>query len=371
MEYRPLGKTGLSVGVIGLGTEYLNKQPRETVVHVVKKAIQNGVNYIDLIFSFQEYLTNIAEALKGNREKVILACHLGSSERNGQYRKTRSLKECERVFLGTLSRLNTEYTDILNVHFVRTEKEYEKVKSKGIFDLAHKLKDEGLARVVGMSTHDPVVALNAAERGIVDVVMIQVNLANNAMPHRNEMLHICAREGVGVVAMKPFAAGKLFRKNRTVNISSYQTGWKSMKKKIPPAVTPIQCIHYILSQVGVSCIVPGVKNGEELDQALAYVNAGDEEKDFSLLLENFKEYITGECVYCNHCLPCPSSIDVGQIIRLLDTAQHGVTPGILKEYNTLGSKASDCVECGACVERCPFDVDVLSKMREAAALFEK
>ena len=370
MEYRFLGKTGLNVGVIGLGTEYLNKQPQENVVHTVKKALQSGVNYIDLVFNFSDYLDNFAAALQGHREDVILACHLGSSERNGQYRKTRSLKECERVFLGSLSRLNTDYADIVHVHFVRTEEEYEKVDSKGIFDLAHRLKEEGKARFVGMSTHNPVAAMKAAERGIVDVIMIQVNLANNAMPHRNEMLSVCAREGLGVIAMKPFASGKLFRKNKTVNISTYQTGWKSMKKKIP-VITPIQCIHYILSQAGVSCIVPGVKNGEELDAALAYLNAPDEEKDFSLLLEDFKEYITGECVYCNHCLPCPSSIDIGQINRLLDIGKKGLTARIKKEYETLGKRASDCIECGACTERCPFDVDVISRMREAAALFEQ
>ena len=222
-----------------------------------------------------------------------------------------------------------------------------------------------------MSTHNPVAAMKAAEGGIVDVVMIQVNLANNAMPHRNEMLSLCAREGVGVVAMKPFASGKLFRKNRTVNISSYQTGWKSMKKKIPRSITPVHCISYILSQVGVSCIVPGVKNVEELDVTLAYVDAKDEEKDFSGLLEDFKEYITGECVYCNHCLPCPSSIDVGQVNRLLDTAKQGVTTSIKREYTALDSRASACVECGVCTQRCPFDVDVISKMREAVALFEQ
>ncbi len=365
-----MGKTGLAVGVIGLGTEYLTRQPQESVVQVVQKAIQDGVNYIDLVFSFSGYLDNFAAAFKGNRDDVILACHLGSAEKNGQYRKTRSPKECEKVFLGVLSRLGTDYADIVNVHFVKTENEYEKVKSKGIFDLAHQLKKEGKARFVGMSTHDPVVAMNAAELGIVDVVMIQINLANNAMPRRNEMLSVCAREGVGVVAMKPFAGGRLFQKNRTVNISSYRTGWKSMKKKIPRAITPVLCTSYILSQVGVSCIVPGVRNVEQLEQVLAYVDATHEEKDFSCVLEDFKEYITGECVYCNHCLPCPSLIDVGQVIRLLDAGHQGVTARIREEYRTLDSRASDCVECGACQERCPFEVDVISKMREAAALFE-
>jgi len=370
MEYRNLGKTGLKVGVIGLGTEYLNKQPQETVISVVRKAITTGVNYIDLVFSFSEYLDNFRAALEGQREKVVLAVHLGSGEKNGQYRKTRSVKECEEIFSNVLSRLDIGYADIVNVHFVKSRKQYEEVLSKGVMDLAHQLKQEKRAKFVGMSTHDPFVAAQAAESGI-DVIMIQVNMANNSMPGRNEMLATCAREGVGLVAMKPFAGGKLLQENRTVNIAAYQTGWKSVKKKVPPRITPVQCLNYVLSQVGVSTTVPGVKNVEELNSILAFLDATEKEKDFSGLLSDFKEYVTGECVYCNHCLPCPSRIDIGQVIQMVDTAQQGVTKALQNAYSTLDAKASDCTECGACVERCPFDVDIILKMRKAATLFEK
>lgn len=370
MEYRDLGKTGLRVGAIGLGTEYLNRQPRETVGSVVHKAVEHGVNYIDLPFNFPAFLDNIGAALKGMREKVIITSHLGSAEKNGQYRKTRSVKECEKLFFDALSRLHTTYIDVANIHFVKNRKQWEEVLAKGIVDLALQLKQEGKARFIGISTHDPAVAVEAAQ-GNIDVVMIQVNMANNAMPGRNEMLAACTKEGVGVVAMKPFAGGKLLQKNRTVSIAAYQTGWKSLKKKIPPVITPVQCINYTLSQVGISTVVPGVKNVEELDSILAFLDATEEEKDFSGLLSEFKEYVTGECVYCNHCLPCPSYIEIGEIIRLLDTGQHSVTKDVQKRYDALSAKASDCIECGACTERCPFGVDIISKMNQCVALFEK
>lgn len=369
MEYRTLGKTGLKVSVIGLGTEYLNRQPPETVVSVVEKAVAEGVNYIDLIFSFSEYLHNFRTALAGKRDKVILACHLGSAEKDGQYRKTRDVRECEAVFLNVLSKLDIDYADILNIHFVKSEKQYNEVLEKGILDLAFTLKEEGKARFVGMSTHDPVVAMKAAQSGI-DVIMIQVNLANNAMPRRNEMLTVCAQNDVGIVAMKPFAGGKLLQKNRTVNIAAYQTGWKSLKKKIPQVITPVQCLHYTLSQVGVCTTVPGVANVKELQGVLAFLDAPAKEKDFSGLLEHFKEYITGECVYCNHCLPCPSHIDIAEVIRLCDTAQQGITQSLRTAYQTFSVKASACTECGSCTERCPFGVDVISKMNQASKLFE-
>jgi predicted aldo/keto reductase-like oxidoreductase len=85
---------------------------------------------------------------------------------------------------------------------------------------------------------------------------------------------------------------------------------------------------------------------------------------------DFQQYVEGECVYCNHCLPCPEMIDIGQTIRLLEMAQQHLTVELQAGYEALPAKASDCVECGVCVERCPFGVDVTTKMRQAVALFE-
>jgi predicted aldo/keto reductase-like oxidoreductase len=370
METRILGKTGLTVGVIGLGTEYLRRAPRDKIMQVVNTASEHGVTYIDLVFNFADYLDAFAAALEGRRDEFVLAMHLGSSERNGQYEKTRSLKRCETGFHDSLARLHTDHADIVNVHFVKTRKEYDLVRKKGIFDLASRLKEEGLARCVGMSTHDALVAIDAVTSGLADVIMIQINLANNAMPHRNDMLRTCSQERVGVVAMKPFCGGKLLQQNRTVRITNYQTGGKALKKKIPRTITPVHCLSYTLSQVGVTTVVPGVSSVEELESVLHYLDATDEEKDFSELLVDFEEYVTGECVYCNHCLPCPAGIDIGECNRLLDRAKQGMTREIQDTYNMYPAKASKCTECGQCVERCPFEVDVVSRMKEAASLFE-
>jgi aryl-alcohol dehydrogenase-like predicted oxidoreductase len=77
MKYRKLGRTEISVSEIGLGTEYLNGQSFETISSVTHKATDTGVNYIDVLFSFPEYRTDIGNALKGRRDKVIIAGHTG------------------------------------------------------------------------------------------------------------------------------------------------------------------------------------------------------------------------------------------------------------------------------------------------------
>lgn len=99
MEYRQLGRTGLDVSVVGLGLEYLNGQPRDTVVETIHTAIDAGVNYFDVIFSLPDYLDNMRAAFAGQRNRVLLTGHLGSLHKNGQYMRHRDPKKNEAGFL--------------------------------------------------------------------------------------------------------------------------------------------------------------------------------------------------------------------------------------------------------------------------------
>lgn len=374
MIYRDLGRTGLKVSEIGLGTEHLGRtsKAKENVTSVVDRAVENGINYFDLIFNFKEYIENLGAAFKGHRDKLVLTCHLGSAERNGQYYKTRNIAMCEKVFMNTLSGLGTDYVDVANVTYVKDMKEYGEVTRAGsVLDLARRLKKEGKVRHIGISTHDASVVQTAARSGDFKVITYQINMANNALPGRNEALATCAHEGVGLVAMKPFAGGLLLWRNKTTLIARGKRGGGStITLKIPAVMTPIRCIAYTLSQAGVCTTIPGVRNVDELDGVLSYVKATSEEKAFSEIVKEFKEYEAGQCVYCNHCLPCPASIDIGQITRLLDIAKLGLTADVKATYHTIKPKASDCTKCGACMNRCPFEVDTVSNMKEAASLFE-
>jgi predicted aldo/keto reductase-like oxidoreductase len=372
MEHRRLGRTGLDVGVIGLGTEYLHKKPRETVVATIRAAIERGVSYFDVVFSFAEYLDNLAVAFQGCRDKVILTGHLGSGEKDGQYRKTRSPKKSEAHFLDLLSRLDTDHVDVLFLHNCDSQKDYDRLMGPaGVLCLARRLREEGKARFLGFSGHTVATALQAVESGIVDVLMFPISMAAHAAPGKQDLFRACVKHGVGLVAMKPFAGGKLLREERTIRVARYMAGGaESFKIKKTAPITPVQCLAYVLAQVGVSTALPGCANPQQVEAALAYLDASEEERDFSAHLAEFEQVVEGECVYCNHCLPCPAEIDIAQVNRLLDMAQQRVTAEVRGAYAALPARASACTQCGACVERCPFGVDVTDRMEQAAAMFE-
>ncbi len=353
MRARTLGRTALEVGVIGLGTEYLVAEPRDTVVAVVHEAIDSGVNYVDVLFAYADYLDNMGAALKGKREQVSVTGHLGSGETDGQYRRTRDVTECEDLFHDVLTRLDTEYVDVAFLHNCDEEDDYKQVMGPGgLLELARRLQKEGKTRFIGFSGHQPPVSLKASQSGEIDVLMHTANLQGNATPGRRDLFLACAAQNVGLVGMKPFAGGALLQ----------ETGKKF--------VTPVQCLNYTLSPPGIATVVPGVKNVDELRATLAYLDAADEEKDFSSVLREFQEVEEGTCVYCNHCLPCPVGINVGETIRALVTAERGGLEAARSAYAGLPVKASECIECEECTTRCPFGVDVVARMHQAVQLFE-
>lgn len=288
MNYRNLGKTGLKVSEIGLGTEHLYSQPRQTVISVIQEAVKKGINNFDIVFNVSQYIKNISAAIKDFKQDIILTCHIGSIEKDGKVKRSRSIKDCEKSILNTLKLLGKESIDIANIQFVK-EREFEEIiSSDGLLDLALRLRKEGKARFIGLSTHDFLIGLKAIKSGYFDVIMSPINVVNDSMEERNNFLKEGEKEKVGLVAIKPYAGGKLLQVNRTVTIAKYQSGGISLKKKIPLYVTPTKCINYVLSQPGVSTTIPGIKNLQELKELVSFMKATNEEKDFSALIKDFK-----------------------------------------------------------------------------------
>jgi len=157
---------------------------------------------------------------------------------------------------------------------------------------------------------------------------------------------------VGLVAMKPYHGGTLL----------------SLGDK-PSGITPAQCLSYVFSQP-VSTAVPGPRTVQEWQAALRYPEATDEERDYRPVVENLHDHLEGQCTYCDHCLPCPEGIRIGALIWLADYARHGINDDLRGWYAAHPIKASACGACGACLARCPFDVDIIAKMQEAVVLFE-
>mgnify|MGYP004641123257 FL=1 len=150
-------------------------------------------------------------------------------------------------------------------------------------------------------------------------------------------------------------------------------GGQLLDEKTSPfnkALSKYQCMQYALDKPGVLTVLPGYSTKEEVAEVLGFLNASDDEKDYSVLGEFTPQSAYGNCVYCNHCQPCPADLNVGMINKYYDLAKAGDL--LAKDhYLTLSHHAEDCLECGHCEERCPFKVAQMSRMKEIKEYFGK
>ncbi len=381
MKYRTLGRTGLKVGEIGIGTEHVAPQPQPVLNEVISLAIEHGVNYIDFFYPQAQYRDSMGRALEGKRDKVVIAGHLGAVSLDGQYHRTRDPRLCEDGFHDLLRRLKTDCIDVMMLHYIDEMSDLRESLEGPFMELAQKLLRQGKARYLGMSTHEPAAGTAAVQTGMIDTVMFSINPAFDILGHigsqgteeravkrsseftredaarvyrgRKEFYSLCVRENIGITAMKPYAAG-----------------WLLSGKTLKKPFTPVQCLHFALTRPAAAAAVPGVRDVKELEEALQYVDADDDMKDCSALIRDHDWSLRGNCMYCSHCLPCPSRIDIAQTIRLIDAAGEDMTDQLRKEYASMTASASDCIQCGDCEQRCPFGVPVISRMEEGTLLFQ-
>jgi predicted aldo/keto reductase-like oxidoreductase len=347
MERRTLGRTNIAIGEIGLGTEHLLREVKEMDA-VLGMAVDAGVNYLDLLYidplgDDATFWEPFAPALQSRREGLVLAAHWGGGPRF-------DIPYSHQCFEDLLVIIG-DYAEVAMMTMVDDEAKWSGWAQESLEHL-RRYQQQGRVGFIGASSHNISLARKMVESGLVDVLMFQANPVRDVFVDGvAELFQTCREHNVGLVGMKPYDGGTL------LILDGEQTG-----------ITPVQCLAYALS-LPLSVALPGPRTADELRAGLHYVESSAEEKDYGGIVDGVLHAFEGHCVYCNHCLPCPAGIDIGSVLRLKDWAKGGLSDELREWYGGLEAKASACVACGECIERCPFGVDVIEQMERAAEVF--
>ena len=362
MEYRTLPRGGERIGVIGMGASVIGERPEQEIIDTVRAAYSLGVNYFDLAAGHASVFGAYGKAFEGIRDKVYLQIHFGADYTTGEYGWTTKLDEIKRSVAWQLEQLRTDYIDFGFIHCIDEESDLRAYEENGVLDYVKGLKEQGVIRHLGLSSHTPALVNRVLDMGIVDVVMFSINpiydygkgdYGIGESAERYALYGRCQREGVGITVMKPFCGGQLL---------------DAAQSPFGVALNKYQCIQYALDKPGVLTVLPGYGSEQELREVLGYFDAAEAERDYSCISGFAPAETMGKCVYCKHCHPCPVGLEIALINKYYDLARLG--DALAREhYLTLAKRAEDCVGCGHCDRRCPFHVRQSARMQEIRAYF--
>lgn len=380
MLYRKIPGNGDELSILGFGCMRLplkeGKIDEERSRQQVRYAIDHGVNYIDTAWPYHmgESEPFVGRALAdGYREKVKLATKLPSWT-------VKSREDMERILNAQLERLRTDHIDYYLVHgLVGTL--WDKMEKLEVLDFLDKAKADGRIINAGFSFHGSVDDF----RRIVDAYpwvfcQIQYNFLDEKNQAGTEGLKYAASKGLGVIVMEPLRGGKLTNPIPP----AVQDIWNEASVKRTPAEWSLR---WIWNHPEVTVVLSGMNEESHIEENLKIADKAypdslteDELQLVKRVEHKYRELMKTGCTGCRYCTPCPAGVDIPSCFEIYDNfylsgnekeakLMYAAKPGGIIRGDVTGY-ASQCVQCGECVEKCPQHLDIPTLLEAVAEEFE-
>ena len=335
MEYRVLGKTGLKISRLGFGGIPIQKIDAEGTRKLMHQLVEAGVNYIDTARGYTVSEEYLGFALEGIRDKFVLA--------------TKSMartKEAMAKDIDTsLKNLRTDYIDLYQVHNPG-EKDLEQVMAPGgALEALLEAKAGGKIGHIGITLHSVDLFRKAVELPWVETIMFPYNIVET---QGEEWIAKCTENNIGFVCMKPLAGGA---------IEDAQTA-----------------LRFIVSNPNVTVVIPGMADKSEIVQNVAATAntapLSDTEQEKVAQIRAFLG--TNFCRRCNYCAPCTAGINISAVFLFEGYySRYGLQEWATDRYAALPKTASDCIGCGVCETRCPYNLPIRDMMKQVTLTMGK
>ncbi len=375
MLYRKMPRTGDKISILGFGCMRLPLNAdggidEERATAMIRSSIDRGVNYVDTAWAYHggESEPLVGRALEGGyREKVFLATKLPSW-------LIETPSDMDRYLDAQLSKLRTDHIDYYLLHSLNTER-WGIVKRNGYEKFLEKAIDDGRIRRAGFSFHDKLPLF----KEIVDdwpwhFCQIQYNYLDTNYQAGTEGLKYAAAKNIGVVIMEPLRGGNLAQ-----NVpDAVKRIWNESPKTLSPAGW---ALRWLWNQPEVSVVLSGMTTESDLDDNLSVADEGGinsltpaEQDMISRVKEEYRTRMKVGCTSCQYCMPCPAGVNIPECFNRYNIAFMFDDVERAKQTYSLflkpGARASACVQCGACEEKCPQNLPVREHLASVVELLE-
>ena len=333
MEYKILGKTGLKISRLGFGGIPIQRINAESTKSLMTQLMTEGVNYIDTARAYTVSEEYLGYALKGIRQHFILA--------------TKSMARTADAMAQdidlSLAKLQTDYIDLYQIHNPNA-KDFEAVQAPGgALEALRAARKAGKIGHIGITLHAVELFEKAVELPWVETIMFPYNIVES---QGEELIAKCAEKNIGFICMKPLAGGA-----------------------IDDATT---ALRFIASNPNVSVVIPGMAEEKEIRQNIAAVSDTAPLTDAEQAkIKEIRDFLgTNFCRRCNYCAPCAAGINIPAIFLFEGYySRYNLKEWAVQRYRGVEKKASDCIECGVCETRCPYNLPIRQMMKNAKEVF--
>ncbi len=315
MQYVTLGKTGLKVSRTAFGALPIQRCSFDEAAEILRYAYDNGVNFFDTARIYSNSEEKIAYALSDVRKNIIIATKSQAT----------SLEVLKRDINQSLTNLKTDYVDLFQFHNPKV------LIPEDMTKYVQELKNQGVVRHIGITNHSKEIAANAVLSGLYET--LQYPFSSLSSQEEINLVRLCEENNVGYIAMKAMAGGL---------IQSVEANFAFIRSY--PWVVPIWGIQKLYE----------IKQFIELENNPPELNSQRKSE-----IEQDKERLSGRfCRSCGYCKPCPIDLPLEQICRLDMLLERAVFQNFLTtEWQGIMNHTKDCIGCGACDSRCPYQLN--------------
>jgi uncharacterized protein len=331
----PLGKTTIHTHRLGFGGIPIQRLSEHESTRVLQEAVDQGIVFFDTAVAYSDSEEKMGIALKPYRDRIYLATKS----------MARTASEMETHIHQSLKRLQTDVIDLYQMHLINNEQVYKQVLSPdGAYHALVKARKRGDIKHIGLTTHKPDYIATILSDGIVETVQAPVNYIEQTS--LTTLLPVCQQQRIGFIAMKPMGGGA-FR------------NWEAN-------------LQFVFHS-GVDVAIPGMDTIEQVHANKAvFTNQKPISSDQWKTLEEEAAHLGSRfCRRCEYCMPCPHGLNIPVLLLL----QRYYTLYDLKEWAlerlaTQQHTYKDCLQCGTCESRCPYELPIQDMMQEGARLMD-
>jgi predicted aldo/keto reductase-like oxidoreductase len=374
MKYRKFGRLDYQMSALGFGCMRLptkDNKPmsgnidEEESVRLIRSAIDRGVNYVDTAYIYHSGNSEsaVGKALAdGYRSKVKLATKSPTWIME-------SAADFDRILDEQLKKLLTDHIDFYLLHGLGKELWENAVLKFGLIEKAEKAIKDGKIGHLGFSFHDKQESFKPIVDGYNrwDFCLIQYNYMDTETQAGAAGLEYAASKGIAVIAMEPLLGGRLAKPPADVRKIFNEYGTRR---------SPAQwALQWVWNQPGVTSLLSGMNSMEQLDenleaaQSLSDMPFSKEDKELiGRVRSGFLKRAVIPCTKCGYCLPCPRGVDIPGVLDAYNSSviynDMRTSQFIYRWFIDEAERASACVQCGQCEEKCPQQIGIGKLMPE-------